>query len=75
MQTLNIREVRGVLGHLETLLDVSGEIIITKRGEAIARIIPIQGKQKRPAHEELHRLTKKLKTPSEKLLRDLRDER
>lgn len=75
MQTLNIREIRSVLGHLETLLDTSGEIIITKRGEAIARIVPIQGKQQRPTHEALHRLTKKLKTPSEKLLRDMRDER
>ncbi len=75
MQTLNIREIRSALGHLETLLNTSGEIIITKRGEAIARIVPIQGKQQRPAHEELHSLTKKLKIPSEKLLRDMRDER
>lgn len=75
MQTLNIREVRSALGRLEILLDTTGEIIITKRGEAIARIVPIQGKKRRPTHEELHRLTKKLKTPSEKLLRNLRDER
>lgn len=75
MQTLNIREVRDALSHLETLLDASGEIIITKRGKTIARIVPMQGKMLRPTHEELHRLTKKLKTPSERLIRDLRDER
>lgn len=75
MQTLNIREVRAVLGELETVLDASGEITITKRGQAIARILPMVGRRKRPGHEELHDLTEPLQTPSEKLLRDSRDER
>lgn len=75
MQTLSIREIRGALGHLDTLLHSSGEIIITKHGEAIARILPMQGKHLRPSHEELHRLTEKLSTPSEKILREERDDR
>lgn len=75
MQTLSIREVRTALGNLEALLTKTGEIVITKHGEAIARILPMQGKLLRPRHEELHRLTKKLPIPSEKLIRDERDER
>ncbi len=75
MQTLSIREVRGALGRLDELLSSTNEIIITKHGEAIARIIPMKGKQRRPTHEELHALTKKLSVSSEKLLRDERDER
>ncbi len=75
MQTLNIREMRNALGDLESLLSTSGEIIITKRGAAIARIIPIQGKQARPTHEDLHRLTKKLKKTSKTIVREMRDER
>jgi antitoxin (DNA-binding transcriptional repressor) of toxin-antitoxin stability system len=75
MQTLSIREVRGALGRLDELLDATNEIIVTKHGEAIARIIPMKGKHMRPTHEELHGLTKKLIVPSEKLLRDERDER
>ncbi len=75
MQTLSIREVRGALGRLDEILCITNEIIITKHGKAIARIIPIKGKHRRPTHEELHRLTKKLSTYSEKLLRDERDER
>ena len=75
MQTLSIREVRGALGRLDELLSITNEIIVTKHGEAIARIIPMKGKHMRPTHEELHNLTKKLIVPSEKLLRDERDER
>lgn len=75
MQTLSIREIRGVLGQLDELLTTVGEIIVTKHGEPIARILPMKGKYLRPTHEELHRLTKKLSVPSEKILRDEGDER
>lgn len=75
MQTLNIREIRNAMGNLEKLLNTSGEVIITKHGRAIARILPMQGKLQRPTHEDLHRLTKKLAVSSEKLVRDSRDER
>lgn len=75
MQTLSIREMRNALGHLDTLPHASGELIITKHGEEIARILPIRGKLSRPRHEELHRLTKKLSTSSGKLIRESRDER
>jgi len=74
MQTLSIREVRSALSRLDELLSATNEIIITKRGEAIARILPIKGKHRRPTHDELHSLTKKLSVPSEKLLGDERDE-
>lgn len=75
MQTLSIREVRSALGRLDEILSTTNEIIVTKHGEAIARIIPMKGKRLRPTHEELHALTKKLVVPSEKLIRDERDER
>lgn len=75
MQTLSIREIRNALGHLDALLNASGELIITKHGEAIARILPIRGKLSRPRHEDLQRLTRKLSTSSEKLIRESRDER
>ncbi len=74
MQTLSIREVRSALGRLDEILGTTNEIIVTKHGEAIARIIPMKGTHMRPTHDELHSLTKKLSIPSEKLLRDERDE-
>lgn len=75
MQTLNIREIRSALAHLDELLDSTDEIVVTRHGEAIARILPMKGKHVRPTHEELHCLTRKLSIPSEEILRDERDER
>jgi len=75
MKTLSIREMRNALGQLDTLVNAAGELVVTRHGEAIARILPINGERSRPTHEALHALTKKLSIPSEKVLRNLRDER
>jgi len=75
MQTLNIREMRNALGHLDTLVNEAGELIITRHGKAIARVLPVQGKGSRPTHEELRHLTKSLPVSSKKIIRDMRDER
>lgn len=66
--------MRNAIGHLDKLVNAAGELIITRHGEAIARILPITGKRIRPSHKELHKLTKKLTHSSEKILRDMRDE-
>lgn len=75
MQKLSIREMRNALGHLDTLVNAAGELVVTRHGEAIARILPIHGNRARPTHEELHKLTKKSSISSEKMLREFRDER
>ena len=54
---------------------LNGELIITRHGVAIARVLPIHGKRSRPTHKELQRLTKDLSVPSEKIIRGIRDER
>jgi antitoxin (DNA-binding transcriptional repressor) of toxin-antitoxin stability system len=74
MQTLSIRDLRKVLDHLDALVNTSGEIVITRHGEAIARLLPIKGKRFRPSHEELHRLTEKLSYPSEKIVGDMHND-
>jgi len=45
MKKLTIRETRQGLSRLEKILAQEGEVTITRRGEAIARVVPI-GKQK-----------------------------
>jgi antitoxin (DNA-binding transcriptional repressor) of toxin-antitoxin stability system len=75
MKKLSIREMRNVLGQIDSLVNAAGELVITRHGEAIARVLPMQGKHERPTHRELHQLTGQLVTPSEKLIRDERDAR
>ena len=48
MKELSIREARQSLSHLDQLLELEGEVMITRRGEPIARVIPISRKRSIP---------------------------
>jgi prevent-host-death family protein len=75
MRKLSIREMRERLGSLDRLVQNEGELLVTRRGVPIARVLPVKGTQRRPSHAELRSAMPKLKTPSEKIVRDDRDQR
>jgi antitoxin (DNA-binding transcriptional repressor) of toxin-antitoxin stability system len=75
MRELNVREMRAVIGQLDTLVDQAGEIVVCRRGSPIARILPIAGKRPRPDHADLRARTGRLSTSSAVLIRAERDER
>jgi len=75
MHELTIREMREALGRLDRLVDASGELILTRRGKAIARILPVQPRKPRPSHADLRERMSRLSTPSADLIREERDER
>ncbi len=75
MRTLSIREMRNELGRLDRLISTEGEILITRRGKPIARLIPAGGARKKPSHADLRAAMPRLATGSERLLRAERDER
>ena len=75
MQHLSIREMLSSLWQLYHLLEDAGELIITRHGKAIARILPVCRQKKRPSHSELRRSMPYFNTPSEALIRRDRDER
>ena len=75
MQQLSIREMRSSLGKLDHLLKDAGELIVTRHGKAIARILPVSRQNKRPSHSDLRRCMPYLSTASEALIRKDRDER
>ncbi len=72
---LSIREVRNALPHLDRLLEEHGEVMVTRRGKPIARVLPIARKSRVPSHRALRRSMPRLEVGSEKLLRRERDER
>lgn len=75
MQYLTIREIRGLLGKLDQLVEAQQELVITRNKKAIARVLPIQNIKQRPLHAELRRLTECRNTSSAELIRKDRDER
>ncbi len=74
MRELNVREMRASIGRLDTLVDASGELVVTRNGRPIARILPVHRKRERPDHADL-RARAAATTSSAKLIRAERDER
>ena len=73
MKQLNIREARQSLSQLEKLLAEEGELTITRRGEPIARVVPISPFKKIPSHQGLRQKMPRMKKGSEALIRAERD--
>lgn len=74
MKTLSIREMRQALGRLDRLLEEEREIIVARRGQAIARILPIAPARRMPSHADLRAEMAELDDSTERIRRD-RDER
>jgi antitoxin (DNA-binding transcriptional repressor) of toxin-antitoxin stability system len=75
MKKLTIREARQSLSHLESLLIAEGEVTITRRGQAIARVMPINRKIVIPSHKKLRGKMPRLRKGSETIIREERDGR
>ena len=75
MKKLTIREARQALSHLDQILATEGEVTITKRGRAIARVVRFDRGISIPSHRDLREKMERMKKGSEKLLREDRDAR
>jgi antitoxin (DNA-binding transcriptional repressor) of toxin-antitoxin stability system len=63
------------LGRLDQVPQKEGEVVITRHGVPIARLLPVKGARRRPHHGDLRAAMPRLDTPSETLVRSDRDER
>lgn len=75
MKELNVRQMRESIGRLDALVEEEGELIIRRRGKAIARILPVSRRRQRPDHADLRARTPRLSNVSSDLIREERDER
>ncbi len=75
MKRLSVREVRAELTTLDELLGREGEVLITRRGKAIARLLPVRSAKTIPSHAALRASMPRLTIGSERLVRRDRDER
>lgn len=75
MKELNVREMRANIGRLDELVEEAGELVISRRGQPIARVLPVSRHRPRPDHADLRQRMAKLSTPSAVLIRAERDER
>ena len=47
MKELTVREMRASIGRLDKLVEEAGELIISRRGKPIARVLPVSGQRQR----------------------------
>lgn len=75
MKTFNIRQVRAALSRLEKIVSEEGEILVTRRGRVVARLLPVRRGEAVPSHADLRGKMKRLKVGSEVYVRRDRDGR
>lgn len=75
MRSLSIREVRAALSDIEELVEAEGELIITRHGKPVARIVPVERQRELPSLQWLRDRVAFQETPSEVLIREDRDGR
>lgn len=75
MKKLSIREVRKELAQLDELIRREGEVLITRRGKPIARLLPVGEGKGATSHAALRASMPRLKVGSEVCVREERDER
>jgi antitoxin (DNA-binding transcriptional repressor) of toxin-antitoxin stability system len=75
MKQITIREARQALSRLDQVLGDEGEVTITKRGKAVARLVHLGKNIVMPSHSDLRSKMKRMKDDSTKLIRLDRDAR
>jgi len=75
MRSLSIREVRAALGNLEEIVEKEGELLITRHGKPVARILPLERPRRLPSLKALRDSMPFQEIPSEVLVREDRDAR
>ncbi len=73
MKKLTLREVQERLNRVEELVAREGEIVITRKGKAVARLLPARPRGMPPSHADLRARMPRLAVPSESLVRQDRD--
>jgi prevent-host-death family protein len=67
--------MRSALSHLEEIVAKEGELLVTRRGRPLARILPARPKKRGiPSRAELRASMPKLRVPSEVFVRKDRDQ-
>jgi prevent-host-death family protein len=75
MRKLSVRELREELARLDRVIEREGEVLITRHGAPVARLLPVKTNRKRPDHADLRCLMPRPELKSEDWIRLDRDER
>jgi prevent-host-death family protein len=74
MRELSIREMRAALGRLDELMEEEGEVVVTRNGRPVARVLPVDPVRTIPSRRRLREMMPALPVPSEVLVRQDRND-
>jgi antitoxin (DNA-binding transcriptional repressor) of toxin-antitoxin stability system len=75
MRSVSVREMRTALPGIEQLLAEKGEIVVTRNGKPLARVLPTVPQGGIPSMAELRARMERLEVGSAALIREDRDVR
>ena len=69
MRTMSIRELRGALTSIGEIVEREGDVVITRHGRPLARLVPLNPCRSAPSHADLRASMPFMGVPSEDLIR------
>jgi prevent-host-death family protein len=69
MRSMSIRELRDSLSSLQAIVEQEGEVIITRHGRELAKLVPLQPRRGVPSHADLRSSMPFMAAGSEELVR------
>lgn len=73
MRTMSIRELRDSLSFIGEIADREGEVVLTRHGRPLARLVSLSPNRSAPSHADLRAVMPYMSVPSERLVRADRD--
>jgi prevent-host-death family protein len=73
MRTMSIRELRDSLSNIGEITDREGEVVLTRHGRPLARLVSLSPNRTAPSHAALRAGMPYMPVPSEQLVRADRD--
>jgi len=75
VREISIREMRSELARIEEVVEREGELVITRNGRPLAKVVPLERKRPVPSHAALRASLPKMDRSSTELIREDRDSR
>jgi prevent-host-death family protein len=73
MRTMSIRELRGALSSIGDIVEREGDVVLTRHGRPLARLVPLNPRHSAPSHADLRAAMPFMVVPSEDLVRTDRE--
>ena len=70
---MSIRELRDSLSSISEIVERDGEILLTRHGRGVLKLVPLEARHTAPSHADLRASMPRQSVPSEELVRQDRD--